>query len=458
MKHRFESMSRYGVAIAIVIDEGVRLMFEWRRKRCPLWGSVLFRGAVPPQAEEFSRIQLDGIKMVPGDADPDQSWVLEAQHPGWGKAQFISLKDTQPLHHTLITHSSLQEDKKELVFQAQSRVFVRVDPPGENILRDRKSFLYFVKVMMGQDGLCALDHVSQRFWTREDLDDEFCHNSDLDIGGLFSLQSILSEEDGKIHWMHSHGLQETGFFDFDIIDPSPDLNDYWNFDIIRAIAFAIVEGNAKPDTRRYKLAYPSGDIRFVEAAHFTDKRIISLIGRDESHIRNRAVLCEPSGWLPGKPRPSRFLSLERMPDDLSINFSIDASLLMAERAKGTYGLFRSLAAELREFESLLLVKLRLPTDPGAYCDKEHLWFQPGELRDGDIEGTLENTPSHIHRLKKGDRGRYPLEFLSDWCISTPLGLVTPRNMRVVRELRSRREEILEELRKTGETAHLPPDS
>jgi hypothetical protein len=171
------------------------------------------------------------------------------------------------------------------------------------------------------------------------------------------------------------------------------------------------------------------------------------------------VVCDPAGggWLARlgggwlrrlgggeRPRASRFLQ-GPLPDEVLIQFSSSATDLMARRARQMLPLFRDVAAELIRLDLPALVKLGYPVDGGDPQDREHLWFQVHAFHGDAVEATLLNQPFHVARLKAEDRGRHPLELLSDWSIFTPVGSVTPRETRALRFIQRHRERLAEVL-------------
>jgi uncharacterized protein YegJ (DUF2314 family) len=133
--------------------------------------------------------------------------------------------------------------------------------------------------------------------------------------------------------------------------------------------------------------------------------------------------------------PARFLSEDLMENPM-FSFSDKASDLMRDRAQNTYQLFRSLREEFADFDFGYLVKLGIPTDPGAPSSHEHMWFAVDNLTDTEIEGELGNEPYYISSMKVGDHSTHSIELLSDWMVMTPVGLINPRSTvaaRMVRE-------------------------
>lgn len=424
-------------------------MFDWLKKRLTFAGSVLFRGSLPPRAEDFAFLGKNGISIRPDGPRPDCHWALSLSHSNWGTALLSCPREQTRVPRVAVEYSAgLSKEEKDAVLLGESKVNLAMKGLGKNILRDRKNALRFLRAVMGADALAAADYGAQRFWSRDALDDELCHDADLDIEQIYTLHAVKGEASDRTAWLHSHGLSEIGFFDFDIINPARG-DEGLQGDAFRAIAFAIVEGHAGVSTPRFGLARPDGTVRFVKGSDFTrhaDPRYVQARNGHDDQDGKRAVLCEPAGRLFGRwsrrVKPSRFLSNPLDPHTVFC-FSTEASDLMAERARGTYFLLRRLNEEVAEFGFPILVKLGYRTDGGGESDKEHLWFTAHELFDDRIDATLENEPLAIARMKQGERGRHPVDLLSDWVIFTPAGSINPRDMGPVRKIRKHRDELRE---------------
>src|SRR5687767_6514011 len=244
-------------------------MFNWRNRAVDLVGSVFFRGSIPPRAADFEFLTSNGVRIEEVDpANANLNWCLRAAHDTWGEAEIFCPRDMPRPPRALIDfEASLTSDEKETAAAGESPVLVRVKGSKQDVLRDRKSLLRYLAAVMADDGCVAIDHTSQRMWSRGALDDELAHAADVDIVALYTLHIVGSEETEQAEWLHTHGLAGLGFFDFDILNPSDALGDT-AADALRAIAFAIVEGEVTKSTPRWKLAYPKGDVRFVDVAEF----------------------------------------------------------------------------------------------------------------------------------------------------------------------------------------------
>lgn len=423
-------------------------MARWFKRDTTAHASVLFRGSLQPRPEEFASLARKGIEVTPGTAPPTARWALQLRHPTWGEAELIAFKDLPLPPREMIDYTAGLTDRDRDDFAAAgSGLIVTAPAKTGTVLRDRKALLYFGRAVMGNEGIGLVDHLSLLMWSRDALDDELLHDANLDINQVHCVHAVAEDESGehqrRASWVHTHGLGELGGFDFDILRPSTAFMDECT-DVLRAIAFAVVEGRVKPDTERFEVA--SGcEIRFVEAGEFQKRANLddaALREHDEDHSRNRAVLCEPEkqrpfGGVPRRPRSATFFRRDNY-DGLLIHFSDEATALMEARARATVALLGDFLAEFRDLRLPTLVKLGLPTASGG---REHPWFSVNSISGDKIDCTCENEPFDVPDLKRGDRRVASIEDLTDWLIMTPVGSITPSSLRTARTVREHREEI-----------------
>ncbi len=430
----------------------------WNQQMSASDGAVFFRGSLPPKADEFAFLSAAGITSSADSATGGELWAVRLTHPTWGTARMSAPRQTVPIPKPILKYDArLEEGEKAHAALGRSSVRVRVEGDRGDVLRDRKRLLRFMAAVLGDDGRIALDATAMRFWSSAALADELCHDADLDIDSLFTVHAVTENDDlisidpgakGRpCRWYHTHGLAEIGFFDFDVLRPSPDLLTARCHDFARAVAFAIVEGKVQPSTPVAKIL-SNGPVRLVDVAEFNrrgrqeDRALRDL---DVGHNRNRTVLCDPvdTRWwhrFTGTPaRASRLLSADQ--GEFMVYFPTNASRLMARRARQTYGRFRQLAAEYGELQVKPIVKLGYRVDGGDETDLEHMWFEVHSFGGDTVNATLMNDPFHVASLKKGDRRDHPIERLTDWALIGPTGMITPRDTRPARSARLHRDAI-----------------
>ncbi len=421
----------------------------WNQVSSKCTGMVFFRGSIAPMAREFDFLRQLGVTATPRTPADHELWAMKLSHPSWGNARLASPRKTGPVPKIIVQFDArLGDSERTDALLGQSSVLIEVEGDKGDVLRDRKRLLRFLNAVMGDDGLISLDMTALRFWSRAALADELCHDADLDIDSLFTIHAIHTRGQEHTHWYHTHGLAQIGFFDFDIINPSPDLLTGRCHDFARAVAFSIVEGKVAASTPLARIS-SAGPIRLVEVSEFNrraPKGVRALRDSDEIHNRNRTVLCEPvrpkwtHRFIKPPVLPSRLLSSPQ--GEFMVYFPSGATRLMAQRARQTYEMFRALTQEFAELKSKPIVKLGYRIDNGGKDDFEHMWFEVHELHADGIDATLVNQPRNISSMKQGDRRVHPLDRLTDWMLLGPTGTINPRDTRPARVARQDRDKIL----------------
>ena len=429
----------------------------WNQRAAAGVGAAYFRGTVQPRLGEFAFLADHGVTVRPA-ADDEAS--ADLSHPQWGTARLTIPRQPLPVPRPMIVHDArLDAAERAEAVLGRSGVFVRVEGDRGDVLRDRKRLLRYLNAVMGDDGLVAFDATASRFWPRAALADELAHDADLDIDALFTVHAVTGDDDlaaegtgtrgPACRWYHTHGLAEIGHFDFDVVRPHQSLVTGRCHDFARAVAFAVVEGKVQRSTESVRIC-SGGPVRLVDVAEFNRRASAadrSARDADDFHNRDRAVLCDVATGgklrrkLLGTPaRPSRLLMADQ--GEFMVFFPNAATELMAARARQTFGRFRALWAELAELRFKPIVKLGYRVDGGGPTDREHLWFEVHAADDDGVDATLTNAPHRVAALQMGDRGRHPLERLTDWALIGPTGMVTPRDTRPARTARAHRADIL----------------
>ncbi len=414
-------------------------------------GGVLFASTDAPDLSQLARLAENGITVRPTDAPDPGTRCWSLSHPTWGDAQAMTFgADGLPPMHMIGYDPALTSDEKEAAKSARSAIALNCDPEEHYVLRDRKNMLRLLSLLLkGGNGLMAVDHASEQFWSEDALDDELAHDADLDIQAMFSFHAVQlegSDADPKIGWLHTHGLNRIGAVDFDLIRPS----DHAVGDALRAIALAIVERTLVPDGEPRIIGQPNGIVSLVSAATFdrlASRQDRALREPDAEHTDDRVVVCDPpKKSLLGKTklRPSTFF--RRLDDGCVFGFSGEASEMMAERARRTFGVLRDMLHTYEALPKSPLVKIGYDTASGSI---EHLWFEVKTVGSDHVEAELINDPFDVPALKKGEVRSHGIERMSDWTVMTPIGTVSPRETRPLRILRAHADEIIASFNEQG---------
>ena len=414
-------------------------MFSFLQREVVSRGGVLFRGSIPQRLEQLS-LGPD-ITVAPAAATESQLWSARANHPKWGEAHIMCFRAPQPLPDELIDCTlSLSDAEKTLARTGEHCIGVEVSARKGRVLADGKRLLFWLRAVMGSAGAVAFNAPSMLLWSSAMLDDELAHEADLDIESLYCLHAVHRDNSPDVFWLHTHGLEQLNAFDIDVLQPSPMAMSI-SGDIVRALAFAALEGAIQADASEVPLAWPGGTVSLVPVERFhaqAAERYTSLRELD-THGGRRSVVCEPatgffSRWR-RRPVPSRFLT-GLNDDQVVFHFTAAATALMSERARRTVPLFAAMVLEFEELELPALVKLGYETDGGSDSDREHLWFQVHRVVGDKVDATLTNAPHRVSALTQGQRGEFDLSRLTDWSILSPAGMMTPRNISAARQLRN----------------------
>jgi hypothetical protein len=385
-------------------------------------------------------------------AEPEQHWRVRLKHSRHGAAEVVCLREQEMPAEVLVQFDPrLTSAEKESVLSAGSQVELRLEPLERDLLRERKRLLRFLSAVGGDARVAVLDDLALCWWSPQALAEELAHDAPVDISALFTMHLVGDTHKGKEEsppfWLHTHGLQEAGFSDFDILNPAPSCHQL-GFDALRALAFAIVEGALVPGGEPFPVVWPGGEVRLVPAREILSRAGADLAAWRESlddfHLGGHAVVCDAKlerrflGLGRAVAKPSAFFQAE-FPEHPLIQFSRAASDVMADRARQTWGYFRGLRDEFGEYDLPALAKLAFPVD-GDPDGREHIWFEIHGCGEDSLDATCLNAPYHVASLEKGQRGRHPVERLSDWSIFTPFGQINPRFQYAARQLRADPEE------------------
>jgi hypothetical protein len=415
-------------------------MWPFTDRAAPLRGLVCYRGPIPPPIEHVLALAAGAIDASRhGPTDPPSQWAVGLTHPQWGEA-VVSMPGGDvvlALERDIFGGSALTERERDLATATERLLEVTVTTPERRVLRGRKHLLRWLHLLMSLGGLFALDSDSGVLWSPAMLEDELAHDADLDIASLFTLHAVpCAEQPDDVCWLHTHGLDGLGAFDFDILRPSRAV---WTMGAraTRALAFAAIEGETTPSTARFALGLPDGDVAFVPAEIFQRTAAAedaALRTPDAQHGGRRAVVCDPRGRLASMwrtPRPSRFLSTAG--DGALYTFSQASGIVVADRARATLPVFRRLIDEFAGTGLSPLASVLQPVvDAGGATQA---WIEVTAFDGNAMHGVPWLGKRVAGGPTAGDQREIPLDQILDWAIGSPVGLIAPHDMSPARRLR-----------------------
>jgi hypothetical protein len=422
-------------------------MRELVDERTACGGFVHFPGTRPRRLSDLTALARAGVRveeLPPGGGD---EWIAALTHPVWGDARVACpTGGIGPIDPAVFVDHRLTGREVAEFMGSPSILSLSSGGAGDDPLDERKDFLRFARAVMGEEGIGVYDSRAGSFWSRQHAEDELAVDASLDVSALYVLHAVADDRGQRPGWLHSHGLGEIGYFDFDIVRPHEDILEEAD-DLCRCLAWAILDGAVRPDTARHVFAEPGGEIAFVPVPEFVAgaRRRDGALRADpeRSHWTNRSVICEPGRrrrTKKGRCRPSRWFS-SRMPDAFTTAFSARANRVMAERAVGTWDRLLGLGAEMPEGVLPVRVKavaaVETPDGEVTRC----MWFEARRLREDSVD------VGPLTRLMKGQRLRddpcrtIDVDQLVDWAADTPIGTLTPRTLSLVRMVREGAERL-----------------
>jgi uncharacterized protein YegJ (DUF2314 family) len=201
----------------------------------------------------------------------------------------------------------------------------------------------------------------------------------------------------------------------------------------RGLAFAILEGRLGPRGPALALL-DEGEISTMPVAEFLARGgdpDVDLGGAGHDGERSVIVDVQIDTGLP-LPSPAAILSFG-VGDELVVNFSTDATSLMAERARATWKLVRDAVDELADHVQAPLVKLGFTDSRGRI---EHLWLEVEDMDEDPPRATLVSQPRYVTSLRAGESVAMAEDQLSDWVLPSERGIITPADLSPLRRLRA----------------------
>ena len=252
---------------------------------------------------------------------------------------------------------------------------------------------------------------------------------------LFTVQAI--SDGGDEVWLHTHGLKRCGLYELEILNSNKEFfNDHYK--MIEAFALRMLESDEPIEP---------GDAVFIGQAagkqltltavdwkealdHYPDVTLGTEEDRDDGvHSEDTCVLMiykneraeEQKIYTPVDDF-NQFLGQNPM-----FYFSTEETKRMSALAR------ERLPYMLKAFgnkENTVIAKIGLTIDKEHWSnpdkpEKEHIWFEIKDIKDGSVTGELTQEPYYVSGMKQGDTGTYPFSDITDWLIFTKENRVSP---------------------------------
>jgi len=168
-------------------------VFGFLQRDRPNLGLVFLPGDRAPEPDDLDRLRATGVTIEPASGEPG-TWARTLRHPRWSEA-VVAFDPAAPLAEEVIrdTTPNLDDAERAAAMGARHSLAVRVPAARKHALHDRKTLLRWLDLLLGEDGVVAVDLLSQLPWPRQALADELAHDADVDIEALYTIHLIHEE-------------------------------------------------------------------------------------------------------------------------------------------------------------------------------------------------------------------------------------------------------------------------
>ena len=251
---------------------------------------------------------------------------------------------------------------------------------------------------------------------------------------LFTVQAI--SDGGEEVWLHTHGLKRCGLYELEILCSKKEtFNDHYK--MIETFALRMLESEEpiEPGDGVF-VGQAAGKVLTLTAVDwhealefYPDATIGTEEDRDDDvHNDDTYVLMIYRNERDEEAK--RYTPVQDFDQFLDQNpmymFSSAETKRMSDLA------IERIPYMLKAFENkdnTIIVKVGLITDKehwdGDTPQKEHIWFELKDVKDGSIVAELTQEPYYVSGIKAGDTGTYPFSDITDWLIFTKENRITP---------------------------------
>lgn len=256
---------------------------------------------------------------------------------------------------------------------------------------------------------------------------------------LFTAQAVSGDDDCV--WLHTHGLNRCGLPELEVLNSNKETYQT-HYNTLETLACRLLEAENIPECGEpFFLAYVTQGVPLV----------VTLIDWEE------AVSCYPPDMLGGKNDREHGHNEDTCavfvyPSQKSIEERNFSSLAVYDELLQGNPIYMLTTSETRRMKALaaerigflfqafsdkknhLLVKLGLLVDEAYRSEsneREHIWFEVTDIKDGQITAKLTQEPYYIAGLHEGHVGTYGAEDVTDWLIFTPERRLTPDDVYIL---------------------------
>ena len=227
---------------------------------------------------------------------------------------------------------------------------------------------------------------------------------------LFTVQAI--SDGGDEVWLHTHGLKRCGLYELEILNSN---KEFFNVFIGQAAGKQLTL--TAVDWKEALDHYPDVTLGTEEdrddGVHSEDTCVLMIYKNERAEEQKIYTPVDDFNQFLGQ-NPMFYFSTEE---------TKRMSALARERLPYMIKAFENK-------ENAIIAKIGLTIDKEHWShedkpEKEHIWFEIKDIKDGSVTGELTQEPYYVSGMKQGDTGTYPFSDITDWLIFTKENRVSP---------------------------------
>ncbi|MBQ4284234.1 MAG: DUF4026 domain-containing protein [Lachnospira sp.] len=257
---------------------------------------------------------------------------------------------------------------------------------------------------------------------------------------IYSIQAVAGEEDDV--WLHTHGLNRCGLSELEILNSHKETYDMHG-NILDSMATRLIQEPMDAGEPMFLTKTTSGHFIVVTYRNweeslnmYPDNILGGRADREEGHNADTScvfVYLTHEDYENGRVTPVDVFD-EVLKDNPIYMFTRTETERMKALALERISYMEKLAADK---DNTVIVKIGLDIDEefkeNAEFEREHIWFEVKEVKDGMITAELTQDPYYVKGIKTGDVGVYSFDTVTDWIVFTPQGRLTPDDVYIVEE-------------------------
>lgn len=384
-------------------------------------------GGLPTAAEVEQRLSAVHDGKLSVTTRKDGGWIVRCFREDEGEIWELSPDRAPEITEFDLATSDISDEERAAVHAARYTLTIQAEIDPGSALYGFGNILRVGLLASGGGAIAVFDPEGGTVHSHAWLQDCATEGVPIRLDALYRIHAVTTDVGV---WLHTHGLRRAGVPELELLACPPDCVAAAGA-LLRAVAHrAILHGS--PDMGE---VHPYGhDLACALVPwSFVHGHIRPPVGgpedRDEQHGEDNLVLVT---WEPTSERSGIWASaatqlppLGEAPVFFLTEYKTERMEALARLRWQRFALLANHFAGAKGWR--FLAKFGYGGDSDE-TRREHLWFEVHHAYPFGAEATLVNEPFQELGIQEGDRGSHELERLTDFRVSSPMGVHTPENI------------------------------